>query len=109
MVPALAARSRFARRDSIMPIGRITSIRADRGFGFITDTPGSTGKNDIFFHRSNVTGVTFEELSEGQDVSFEAGQDPRDPSRFRANNVHPVDVASVESASRNDDAYPDAQ
>jgi cold shock protein len=92
-----------------MPVGRIVSIRAERGFGFIRDSPGTAGNNDIFFHRSDVTGITFEELSEGQDVSFEAGKDPKDPTRFRAKNVHLVDVASVESTSGDDDAYPDAQ
>lgn len=84
-----------------MPIGRITSIRADRGFGFIKDTPGPKGNNDIFFHRSDVSGVAFEELREGQSVSFEAGQDPKDPSRFRANNVRLVEATTPEPASSN--------
>ena len=87
-----------------MPVGRIVSIRSERGFGFIRDSPGTAGNNDIFFHRSVVTGVTFEELNEGQDVSFEAGKDPKDPTRFRAKNVHLVDLASVGSASSEDDA-----
>src|SRR5215217_6062720 len=51
----------------------------DRSFRFITDTPGQNGSDDIFFHRSEVAGVTFEELSEGQSVSFDAGRDPKDP------------------------------
>jgi cold shock CspA family protein len=79
-----------------MPIGRITSLRSDRGFGFIKDTPGPKGNNDIFFHRSDVTGVTFEELSEGQSVSFDAGHDPKDPSRFRASNVRLAEGATLE-------------
>ena len=72
-----------------MPVGRIASIRAERGFGFITDAPGSSGGNDIFFHRSEVTGTTFDELREGQSVSYDAGPDPKNPSRFRASNVRP--------------------
>jgi len=73
-----------------MATGKITTIRADKGFGFIKDTPGPKGNNDIFFHRSAVIGVEFEDLREGQEVSFEPGPDPRDPSRFRATNVTPV-------------------
>ncbi len=70
-----------------MATGRITSIRADKGFGFIKVASSSSNGNDLFFHRSAVVGIDFEDLREGQDVSFEAGPDPRDPSRFRATNV----------------------
>ena len=61
-------------------IKRIT----DKGFGFI-DTGGS---KDLFFHSSNVEGVRYEELREGQRVSFSEGQGPKGP---RAENVRPVD------------------
>ena len=55
----------------------------DRGFGFI-----DTGKgNDIFFHMSNLEGVRFEELREGQQVSYTEGQGPKGP---RAENVKPL-------------------
>lgn len=40
----------------------------ERGFGFIEQS-GQTG--DLFFHKSALTGVTFEELKEGDEVSFE--------------------------------------
>ena len=55
----------------------------DRGFGFIETSPG----NDIFFHMSNVDGVRFEDLREGQKVSFDEGQGPKGP---RAENVRPL-------------------
>ena len=55
----------------------------DKGFGFI-DTGG--GK-DLFFHMSNLEGVRFEELREGQQVSFTEGDSPKGP---RAENVRPV-------------------
>jgi cold shock protein len=98
------ARRREAKGNSTMPVGRITSIRADRGFGFIKDAPGPTGDNDIFFHHSDVTGVSFEELREGQDVSFDAGRDPKNPARFRASNVRLVDAATPEPDPSADDA-----
>lgn len=46
-----------------------------RGFGFI-----DTGDDqDLFFHMSNVEGTSFDQLREGQRVSFEAGQGPKGP------------------------------
>ena len=55
----------------------------DRGFGFI-DTGSDS---DMFFHMSSVEGCTFEDLQEGQKVSFTAGQGPKGP---RAENVRVI-------------------
>ncbi len=55
----------------------------DKGFGFI-DT--GSGK-DMFFHMSSLDGVRFDDLHEGQRVSFEAGEGPKGP---RAENVRPL-------------------
>ena len=55
----------------------------DKGFGFI-DT--GTDK-DLFFHSSNVEGVSYEQLHEGQNVSYTEGQGPKGP---RAEHVKPV-------------------
>lgn len=55
----------------------------DKGFGFITPTSGP----DIFFHMSNLDGVRFEDLREGQAVTFTAGKGPKGP---RAENVRIV-------------------
>ena len=55
----------------------------DRGFGFI-DTGGG---QDIFFHSSNLDGVSYEELREGQRVSYTEGSGPKGP---RAENVKPI-------------------
>jgi len=55
----------------------------DRGFGFI-DMGGS---KDLFFHSSSLDGVSFEELREGQRVSFTEGRSPKGPC---AENVKPV-------------------
>ena len=52
-----------------MPKGTIRRL-TDRGFGFI-----KTGEEtDLFFHRSELEGVEFNSLSEGQEVEFEKGQ-----------------------------------
>ncbi|HBP18804.1 MAG TPA: cold-shock protein [Planctomycetes bacterium] len=60
-------------------IKRIT----DKGFGFIS----TGGPKDLFFHSSALVGVRFEELNEGQKVSYDEGQGPKGP---RAENVKPV-------------------
>src|SRR6185295_14450815 len=52
-------------RSSTVSTGRITAIRADKGFGFIKDGPDASNSNDIFFHRTAVVGVEFEDLHEG--------------------------------------------
>ena len=52
----------------------------DKGFGFIT-TPEGT---EYFFHQSACTGMPFDDLREGQTVSFTVGQGPKGP---RAENV----------------------
>ena len=48
----------------------------DRGFGFIDD--GSA--KDLFFHCSSVSDTQFEQLQEGQRVSYEVKQGPRGPA-----------------------------
>ena len=55
----------------------------DRGLGFI-DT--GTGE-DMFFHNSNLEDVSYEELQEGQRVSFTEGSGPKGP---RAENVRVI-------------------
>ena len=67
-----------------MAQGTIKSLRTDRGFGFIAP---DSGNQDIFFHSSAVEHPTFDELREGQRVEYEAGADPRNPSRSRAEHV----------------------
>ena len=52
----------------------------DKGFGFIETAPGK----DLFFHMSAVEGVRFDDLTQGQRVSFDVGQGPKGP---RAENV----------------------
>ena len=55
----------------------------DKGFGFI-----DTGSDkDLFFHSSNVQGVSYDDLYEGQRVSFTEGRGQKGPM---AENVKPV-------------------
>jgi CspA family cold shock protein len=65
-----------------MAEGKIKKL-TDRGFGFI-DVGG--GK-DLFFHSKSVQGGSFDDLREGQRVTFTEGQGPKGPC---AENVKPV-------------------
>lgn len=60
--------------------GTVKRLVSDKGFGFIAADDGS----EYFFHQSACSGVSFDELREGQSVSFEKGQGPKGP---RAENV----------------------
>lgn len=60
-------------------IKRITT----KGFGFIDNESGT----DMFFHSSAVEGVSYDELQEGQRVSYTVGQGPKGP---RAENVRVI-------------------
>lgn len=65
-----------------MPEGNIKRL-TDRGFGFI-----DTGSDkDLFFHSSSLEGVEFEELQEGQRVSYTEGRGQKGPC---AENVKPA-------------------
>jgi CspA family cold shock protein len=57
-----------------MPQGKVKKIIADKGFGFI-----STGREDLFFHHSELRGVQIEDLAEGQEVVYEIGEGKKGP------------------------------
>ena len=46
----------------------------DKGFGFIT---AEGLQKDLFFHKNSLVGVTFDELKEGDTVSFETEESPK--------------------------------
>jgi CspA family cold shock protein len=56
--------------------GKIARV-TDRGFGFITPDGGN---KDVFFHAQSLAGVTFDELREGDAVTFEIEEGPKGPA-----------------------------
>jgi CspA family cold shock protein len=54
-------------------IARLT----DRGFGFISREGGD---KDLFFHANELVDVDFNDLREGDAVTFEVGEGPKGPS-----------------------------
>ncbi len=59
-----------------MAKGTINKLMADRGFGFIK----TEEQKDLFFHRNDLQGLTFESLTEGQEVEFEVERTDKGPN-----------------------------
>ena len=67
--------------------GKVARV-TDRGFGFITP---ETGDKDLFFHANSLQGVSFDQLSEGDVVTFDVEDGPKGPA---ATNVAPANSAT---------------
>ncbi|OHA01496.1 MAG: cold-shock protein [Candidatus Sungbacteria bacterium RIFCSPHIGHO2_02_FULL_49_20] len=59
-----------------MPEGIIARIN-ERGFGFIRR---EGEEKDLFFHRNELKNVQFEDLREGDKVTFDVGDSPKGPN-----------------------------
>jgi CspA family cold shock protein len=55
--------------------GTVKRLVSDKGFGFVAASDG----NEYFFHQSACAGCRFDELREGQSVTFKTGQGPKGP------------------------------
>jgi cold shock protein len=64
--------------------GTIKRIVSDKFFGFIETADMD---KDVFFHGSAVEGMTFEELREGMNVTFEAEEADRGPKAVKVTVV----------------------
>jgi cold shock protein len=58
--------------------------KTDKGFGFIT-VEGQ--EKDLFFHSKSLVGVSFDELKEGDSVSFEIEDSPMGPNAVNVSRV----------------------
>ncbi len=58
--------------------------KTDKGFGFIT---AQGMDKDLFFHSKSLVGVTFDELREGDEVSFEVEDSPKGPNAVNVQRV----------------------
>ncbi len=61
-------------------IARLT----EKGFGFIK-IEGQ--EKDLFFHSNEVVGTTFDQLREGDKVSFEVGESPKGPNAIKVSKI----------------------
>ena len=70
-----------------MSTGTVKWFNDAKGFGFLTNDAGG---DDVFVHFSAIVADGFKTLPEGQKVSFEIEQDPRNPKKLRAANVRAI-------------------
>lgn len=64
--------------------GTVKWFNAQKGFGFLSNDEGG---EDVFVHFSAIQSQGFKSLEEGQKVSYETEQDPKNPGKLRAANV----------------------
>lgn len=62
----------------------VIARKTDKGFGFIS-VEGQ--EKDLFFHMNELIGVTFDELKEGDKVTFEVGDSPKGPNAIKVSRV----------------------
>lgn len=66
-----------------MQTGTIARV-TDKGFGFIS----IEGQDkDLFFHSNELVGVSFDELREGDKVTFEVGDSPKGPNALKVSRI----------------------
>jgi len=59
----------------------------DKGFGFIKVDGSNDGDKDLFFHSNELKNISFDELKEGDKVSFEVGESPKGPNALNVSKV----------------------
>ena len=64
--------------------GIVKWFNAEKGYGFITPDDGS---EDVFVHFSAIVADGYKKLIEGQKVTFDTEQDPKNSRKLRAVNV----------------------
>ncbi|CAN5688361.1 cold shock domain-containing protein [soil metagenome] len=62
----------------------IVAKKSENGFGFIK----RDGQDrDLFFHSNELKNISFDELKEGDTVSFEVGDSPKGPNAINVSKV----------------------
>ncbi|MCI6012879.1 MAG: cold-shock protein [Firmicutes bacterium] len=67
-----------------MSTGTVKWFNAEKGYGFITDEANGS---DLFVHFSAINAEGYKTLNEGQKVTFDVEQDPKNADKLRAVNV----------------------
>ena len=66
-----------------MQTGTIARL-TDKGFGFISR---EGEEKDLFFHYNELVGVSFDELREGDKVTFEVADSPKGPNAVKVSRA----------------------
>lgn len=70
-----------------MNTGTIKKLVEGKDFGFITTDNQKPGDKDLFFHKESLVGVTWEELKEGDKVSFDEESSEKGPKAVNVKQV----------------------
>ena len=66
-----------------MQTGTIARL-TDKGFGFIKR---DGQEKDLFFHSNELVGVSFDELREGDTLTFEVADSPKGPNAIKVSRA----------------------
>ena len=80
-------RTRFDTLTKTISLAMQTGIIArvtDKGFGFIKR---EGQEKDLFFHSNELVGVSFDELREGDKVTFEVAESPKGPNAIKVSRA----------------------
>ena len=66
-----------------MQVGTIARL-TDKGFGFIKRDGEA---KDLFFHSNELVGINFDDLREGDKVSFEVADSPKGPNAVKVSKI----------------------
>ncbi len=67
-----------------MQEGTIARLVKEKGFGFISR---EGEEKDLFFHSNELKDVTFEELNEGDKLTFEVAESPKGPNAVNVSRI----------------------
>jgi CspA family cold shock protein len=92
-----------------MATGTIAKMIEDKGFGFIKP---ADGEKDLFFHARSVVGdIIFDDLREGDTVTYEIEDGPKGPAAVdvaKAEAAPAVEAAPAEETPATEEAAPEA-